>query len=91
VEYQEKTSRLQRRLTQAEQRATAATQQVWAHRDSHVEGCAFPSFSPHLMLTSIICHAFVFFISTAEYVDITAKENSHGRTGDFITATVAVL
>ena len=30
AEYQEKSVRLQRRLTQAEQRATVVTQQVWA-------------------------------------------------------------
>lgn len=30
AEYQEKTNRLERRLTQTEQKAATATQQVWA-------------------------------------------------------------
>lgn len=40
AEYQEKASRLQRRLTQAEQKATTATQQVWVLL--HGEICIFP-------------------------------------------------
>uniref|UniRef100_A0A671YPW1 Sodium channel and clathrin linker 1 n=1 Tax=Sparus aurata TaxID=8175 RepID=A0A671YPW1_SPAAU len=83
AEYQEKTSRLQRRLTQAEQRATTATQQVcvitlcilcryvvtltWCEGFIRLECC-------YLSLVLF----FFFSLLTADYVGITAKENSHG-------------
>lgn len=91
AEYQEKTSRLQRRLTQAEQRATTATQQVCVITLC-VQICGdidmVRGIYPTWMLLFISCAVFSFSLLTADYVGITAKENSHGWSRDCITVTV---
>ena len=69
AENQEKSSRLQRRLTQAEQRATTATQQVWVTTERsgdmvrllHGEICVFPVLllSDWTMKLFITCISFL--------------------------------
>ena len=72
AEYQEKTNRLQRRLTQAEQKAATASQQV-TMMCPDIE--IYKYFLCHCLL---ITYHFIKCFFSAEYVGIAAEENSHG-------------
>lgn len=55
AEYQEKNSRLQRRLTQAEQKATTASQQVlgvlhWGQGEAHIDDVSSVVWYPHRVI-----------------------------------------